>query len=109
MLDTLFDIFRVKTAAWFDEYLTGKRLTSASSVSRLACALACDDGTVFRRSKFGKPQARLSEPSIDTANDRTQNQRATLVDQYIAVLMLVFVDAGLLEVRFSRSVIRIVA
>jgi hypothetical protein len=29
MLDALFDIFGVKTAAWFDEFLTGKRLTSA--------------------------------------------------------------------------------
>ena len=54
--------------------------------------------SVFRRSKI--EDAKTSTDTSAEIKDKEKN-RANLLDHYLAFLLLVFVEAGLLEVRVS--------
>lgn len=73
VLDMFFDLLNIKTPAWYNAFISGRRLT------------------VYRKSR------QISGPNgSDTAIQR-QPEPLRLTDQYIALLLLIFTKAGLLE------------
>ncbi|KAI0304497.1 Rapamycin-insensitive companion of mTOR, N-term-domain-containing protein [Multifurca ochricompacta] len=71
VLDMFFELLNIKTPAWYNAFISGRRLT------------------VYRKSR------QVSEPNADV--QQRQPEPLRLTDQYIALLVLVFTRAGLLE------------
>ncbi|KAH8913427.1 hypothetical protein BT69DRAFT_1344593, partial [Atractiella rhizophila] len=76
-LDTLFDIFGVQPPDWYNSFLSGKRLT-----------LYRQRKPDFSDAQFQKRHQLPPDP---------QGDRVNLIDHYKSLLLLVFVDAGLIE------------
>ncbi|CAH7686350.1 Rapamycin-insensitive companion of mTOR, middle domain-domain-containing protein, partial [Phakopsora pachyrhizi] len=79
LLDALFEIFQVKTSTWYGTFMSGRRLTY-----------------------YQKPgqQFNFSNPPPNTGKDLPTEKvldRASLIDHYLAILLLVFFDVKLLE------------
>jgi rapamycin-insensitive companion of mTOR len=91
LLNLLFTIFKIKLPTWKDAFLDGKRLTGTSSTSSDVFFYA--DRTVYNRAQ---------EAISSTLNEETGEPEApdslNLIDQYVALLMATFIDAGLLDV-----------
>ncbi|CAJ0754406.1 3948_t:CDS:10 [Entrophospora sp. SA101] len=75
MLDMFFDIFRIKTPSWYNNFLTGKRIT------------------VFGNSMFEDKNRNESQPIISRTQDRHN-----LLEHHLVILLDIFIDCGLLEV-----------
>jgi rapamycin-insensitive companion of mTOR len=95
LLNLLFTIFKIKLPTWKDAFLDGKRLTG-----RLLNFSIC-------RSFAYKPvYNRAQEAVSSTLNEETGEVEApdslNLIDQYVALLMATFIDAGLLDVSLFR-------
>lgn len=74
ILDMFFELLNIKTPAWYKAFINGRRLT------------------VYRKS------GQASDPnSNDTDVQQRQPEPLRLTDQYIALLVLIFTNAGLLE------------
>lgn len=74
ILDMFFELLNIKTPAWYKAFISGRRLT------------------VYRKSR------QVSRPNgSDTAVQQRQPEPLRLTDQYIALLLLIFTKAGLLE------------
>ncbi|GAA6053956.1 hypothetical protein JCM3770_004640 [Rhodotorula araucariae] len=76
LLDMLFDVFNVKPPAWFASRADGTRPTFSS----------VRDTSSFRDGVAVAPQ-----------------QRTNLIDQFMAVLLLIFIEAGLIEALASLA------
>jgi len=91
LLNLLFTIFKIKLPTWKDAFLDGKRLTGRSLNFEIPVSLA--DKTVYNRAQ---------EAVSSTLNEETGEVEApdslNLIDQYVALLMATFIDAGLLDV-----------
>ncbi|RPB20737.1 hypothetical protein L211DRAFT_791659 [Terfezia boudieri ATCC MYA-4762] len=74
ILELLFDIFRIKSPSWSSSFLAGRRLTTYGRVANL------------------KSESRDS--STTKREDKTQSN---LVEHFTALLLAVFVEAGLLQ------------
>lgn len=93
-----FDLLNIKPPDWYQTFIDGRRLTSTSllPLSRAVtdpCPSPCD--SVYRRNPKEKKETKeTKEP------DATQKSQSTLkvTDQYIALLIRVFVAAGLIDV-----------
>jgi rapamycin-insensitive companion of mTOR len=92
-----FELLNIKTPSWYKAFINGRRLTGMSYHARnvkwhdvLHMTL-----TVYRKS---------GQASDLNANDADVQQRQPeplrLTDQYIALLVLIFTKAGLLEVGY---------
>ncbi|KAI0004603.1 Rapamycin-insensitive companion of mTOR, N-term-domain-containing protein [Russula compacta] len=74
ILDMFFELLNIKTPAWYKAFISGQRLT------------------VYRKS------GQASEPNDnDTEVQQRQPEPLRLTDQYIALLVLIFTKAGLME------------
>ncbi|KAI0252434.1 Rapamycin-insensitive companion of mTOR, N-term-domain-containing protein [Lactifluus subvellereus] len=74
ILDMFFELLNIKTPAWYNAFISGRRLT------------------VYRKSR------QASEPNgKDTEVQQRQPEPLRLTDQYIALLVLIFIRSGLLE------------
>lgn len=74
VLDMFFDLLNIKTPDWYNAFISGRRLT------------------VYRKSR------QVSQPNgSDTAVQQRQPEPLRLTDQYVALLLLIFTKAGLLE------------
>lgn len=71
-------MFRIKAPSWTSAFLDGRRLT------------------VYNRTY----EATKGEFPQDVADDDETPHRLNLVDNYIAFLLAVFIEAGLLEVGY---------
>ncbi|KAI8456406.1 Rapamycin-insensitive companion of mTOR, middle domain-containing protein [Phakopsora pachyrhizi] len=85
LLDALFEIFQVKTSTWYGTFMSGRRLTY-----------------------YQKPgqQFNFSNPPPNTGKDLPTEKvldRASLIDHYLAILLLVFFDVKLLEVLIEMT------
>jgi rapamycin-insensitive companion of mTOR len=78
-MDTFFEIFRIKTPDWFNPFVSGKRLT------------------LFRRPAVQE----ASSTSGSREGPSGMASRVNLVDHYLCLIMVVFVEIGLLEVRVA--------
>ncbi|WVQ95387.1 hypothetical protein IAU59_002484 [Kwoniella sp. CBS 9459] len=78
MRDALMNLFfaalRIKSPTWKDAFLDGKRLT------------------VYTRT-----QAATAQQLVDDGNDEEEAQGLTLVDHFVALLLSIFIEAGLVE------------
>ncbi|KAJ7600701.1 Rapamycin-insensitive companion of mTOR, N-term-domain-containing protein [Mycena floridula] len=73
ILDMFFDLLNIKTPAWYPAFISGRRLT------------------MYRRSRD------VTERHNEAESTERVQQSLKLTDQYIALLVLVFTHAGLLE------------
>lgn len=74
ILDMFFELLNIKTPAWYKAFINGRRLT------------------VYRKS------GQASDLNVnDTDVQQRQPEPLRLTDQYIALLVLIFTNAGLLE------------
>ncbi|KAG0139923.1 hypothetical protein CROQUDRAFT_111390 [Cronartium quercuum f. sp. fusiforme G11] len=77
LLDALFDIFQIKTSTWYTTFMAGKRLTYYQKPSQ----------------QFTPSHTQLpAKETLEKVSDRT-----TLVDHFLAIILLVFFDVNLLE------------
>lgn len=96
-----FDLLNIKPPDWYQTFIDGRRLTSKSRLSypnRLYVYLpSCN--SVYRRNPKEKKETKVTKEQ-----DTAQKQQSTLkvTDQYIALLIRVFVAAGLLDVSEQR-------
>lgn len=97
-----FDLLNIKPPDWYQTFIDGRRLTSVSQhfLSRLYETLTTFRMTVvYRKNPKEKKETKETKES-----DAAQKQQSTLkvTDQYIALLIRVFVAAGLLDVSTMR-------
>ncbi|KAH7098966.1 Rapamycin-insensitive companion of mTOR, N-term-domain-containing protein [Auriculariales sp. MPI-PUGE-AT-0066] len=75
VLDLFFDLLHIKLPEWHAAFINGRRLTM-----------------------YGRQKPLSSQPLDPTGDDSAQEVgRLNLIDQYIALLLLVFTQAGLVE------------
>jgi len=74
LLDLFFSAFRIKAPSWTSAFLDGRRLT------------------VYNRTHEASAQELLEVP-----DEEEVPQRLNIVDNYVAFLLAVFIEAGLLE------------
>jgi hypothetical protein len=82
-----FDLLNIKTSDWFKTFIDGKRLTSA--LISFVITVPSHSLAVYRKSR------QPAEKVVDTERPR---ETLKLTDQYLALLVLVLTDAGLLDV-----------
>ncbi|KAI0052718.1 hypothetical protein FA95DRAFT_1553382 [Auriscalpium vulgare] len=75
VLDMFFDLLNIKTSDWYQTFINGRRLT------------------MYHHSK----QAKEHDSGLDADIQQRQSEPLKLTDQYIALLILVFTKAGLLD------------
>jgi rapamycin-insensitive companion of mTOR len=90
ILDFFFDLFNIKTPKWYQPFIDGRRLSSTFLVSVTIRILFINRSLVYRRS--GVPIEK-NEPLPQRPGDAFKMR-----DQYIALMLLVFTKAGLLDV-----------
>ncbi|KAJ7212059.1 Rapamycin-insensitive companion of mTOR, N-term-domain-containing protein [Mycena pura] len=73
ILDMFFDLLNIKTPEWYQTFIDGRRLT------------------MYRKSREARERRFHTEPPEHT------HQTLKLTDQYLALLVLVFTNAGLLD------------
>ncbi|KAJ6256105.1 hypothetical protein Dda_9197 [Drechslerella dactyloides] len=73
VLELLFDIFRIKPPSWSSTFLAGRRLTTYGRVANM----------------------KVLEPTIPSVEDK---ERVNLVDHFVALLLAIFSESGLLDV-----------
>ena len=78
ILDMFFDLLNIKPPEWHQAFIDGRRLT------------------MYRKSRL------VSEPAKPTESPPRPQDSLKLTDQYIALLIVVFTSAGLIDVRPSR-------
>lgn len=76
LLDLFFSAFRIKAPSWTSAFLDGRRLT------------------VYNRAYEASAQMQ------DAVEDDDVGHRLSIVDNYVAFLLAVFIEAGLLEVSY---------
>ena len=90
-----FELLNIKTPAWYKAFISGRRLTGMSYRASVKWYVLYTTPTVYRKS------GQVSEPNAnDTDVQQRQPEPLRLTDQYIALLVLVFTKAGLLEVGY---------
>lgn len=89
-----FDLLNIKPPDWYQTFIDGRRLTSTFSLP-YSYSIQPPCNLVYRRNPKEK-----KEPKETKELDAGQKQQSTLkvTDQYIALLIRVFVAAGLLDV-----------
>jgi rapamycin-insensitive companion of mTOR len=90
-----FELLNIKTPAWYKAFISGRRLTGMSHHASAKWYVLHITSTVYRKS------GQVSEPNAnDTDVQQRQPEPLRLTDQYIALLVLIFTKAGLLEVGY---------
>lgn len=90
VLDMFFELLNIKTPEWFQSFIDGRRLTS-KYIYRLWNTLLTLVLIVYRRS-------RIAPESREKAVPERPHAALKLTDQYIALMVLVFTNTGLLDV-----------
>lgn len=90
ILDMFFELLNIKTPEWFQTFIDGRRLTS--QLLELFLTVDADDLAVYRKSHT------LPETKKETQATERPHETLKLTDQYIALLLLILVKAGLLDV-----------
>jgi rapamycin-insensitive companion of mTOR len=90
-----FELLNIKTPAWYKAFISGRRLTGMSHHASVKWYVLPMTPTVYRKS------GQVSESNTnDTDVQQRQPEPLRLTDQYIALLVLIFTKAGLLEVGY---------
>ena len=90
-----FELLNIKTPAWYKAFISGRRLTGMSHHASVKRYVLTRTPTVYRKS------GQVSESNAnDTDVQQRQPEPLRLTDQYIALLVLIFTKAGLLEVGY---------
>ncbi len=92
-----FELLNIKTPAWYRAFINGRRLTGMSHHAKNVkwYEVLHMNLTVYRKS------GHASELNAnDTDVQQRQPEPLRLTDQYIALLVLIFTKAGLLEVGY---------
>jgi hypothetical protein len=91
-----FEILNIKTPAWYKAFISGRRLTGMSYLAGVKWYVLYMTPTVYRKS------GHVSESNANDSDSQQQRQPEPLrlTDQYIALLVLIFTKAGLLEVGY---------
>jgi hypothetical protein len=90
-----FELLNIKTPAWYKAFISGRRLTGMSYHAGVKWYVLRRTPAVYRKS------GQVSEPNAnDTDAQQRQPEPLRLTDQYIALLVLIFTKAGLLEVGY---------
>lgn len=97
-MELLFDIFRIKSPSWSSSFLAGRRLTSRSISFASTNFLLINCTTAYGRVANLKPEA--TNPNSTKRDDKAQSN---LVEHFTALLLAVFVEAGLLQVSTSYT------
>lgn len=92
-MELLFDIFRIKSPSWSSSFLAGRRLTSRSISFISAKLLLINYITAYGR--VANLKSEVTNPDSAKRGDKAQSN---LVEHFTALLLAVFVEAGLLQV-----------
>jgi len=92
-----FDLLNIKTPEWYQTFIAGRRLTSKPPHPHGLLSLLKTSLKVYRRSR----QAPESQKQPETPERAPETLK--LIDQYIALLVLLFTNAGLLDVSSNIS------
>jgi rapamycin-insensitive companion of mTOR len=84
-----FNLLKIKTPEWYQSFISGRRLTSMIEANLINTQTELS--IVYRRS-------RGPETKRDEGITIRPSESFRLTDQYIALLIMVFTNAGLLEV-----------
>ena len=87
----LFEIFRITKPPWFQEYLAGRRVTSASALA------PTPDPAAFRKSKMVSAAEYMAVSDSQQSNESTPVVRGSLIDSFLGLVLVVFVDVGLMD------------
>lgn len=94
-----FDLLNIKTPEWYQTFIDGRRLTSSSTFPwHFTMCTEMAPSTVYRKSRGITNVDRQMDQDIPL--ERT-TQTLKLTDHYIALLVLIFTKAGLVDVRFG--------
>ena len=91
-----FDLLNIKTPAWYQTFIDGRRLTSAYTFIRVShpAHKFCE---VYRKSRDSPEEQ--EEP--DNTDKPVPFQTLKLTDQYLALLVIILTNAGLCQVRYT--------
>ncbi|KAF8918988.1 Rapamycin-insensitive companion of mTOR, N-term-domain-containing protein [Mucidula mucida] len=78
ILNMFFDLLKIKTPEWYQTFIDGRRLT------------------MYKKSRHSQ-DGRSAESKKEAEQSERLSQTLRLTDQYIALLVLVFTNAGLLD------------
>ena len=96
ILDMFFEVLNIKPVEWYRAFLDGRRLTSKFS---FCCAI----GLIKNLLVYGRQRTVPGEAS-ERIEANIESDRLTLVDQYLALVLAVLTEAGLLDVsRYAMS------
>ena len=90
-----FDLLNIKAPEWYKTFIDGRRLTSEYSI------MSWNSKSCFV--VYRKPR-NLPERIGENRSPARPPETLKLTDQYIALLILVFTNAGLLDVIMFHSV-----
>ncbi|CAG8523548.1 7861_t:CDS:10 [Ambispora leptoticha] len=84
MLDMLFNIFRIKPPKWYPNFLSGRRITLYGQPSP-------EEENNYNNNNYDYDE--VAPPSISS----NSNDRLNLLDHHLVILLVIFIDSGLLE------------
>lgn len=94
MLDLIFASLRIKNSAWMNAFLEGKRLTGEHSGISQPVA---DVGVVYNRVQQATSQLH------DGVVEEEPPEPLNIIDGFIAFLLAVLIESGLIEVSYQSS------
>jgi hypothetical protein len=90
ILDMFFEVLNIKPVEWYRAFLEGRRLTSG--FSSIVLSQSTENSAVYGR------QRNVPGEVSERIEDNVESDRLTLVDQYLALVLAVLTEAGLLDV-----------
>ena len=93
-MDMFFELFNIKPPEWHQAFLDGRRLTSEFHVLRVVF-IGLTRAIVYRRNRIKDAQKTGEGPP-------SKQEGLKLTDQFVALLILVFSDAGLVDVSIEH-------
>jgi large subunit ribosomal protein L17e len=87
-----FDLLNIKTPEWYQTFIDGRRLTSKRILLFSINPRPIAVHSVYRKT-------RDAHVRTETEPQERTHHTLKLTDQYIALMVLVFTNAGLLDVR----------
>ena len=100
VLDTLYEIFRVEPP----QGIRSRRNTSEDQICRRVCPRLTQAASVRKSADAVKTRARADSASRHKKQSE-ESSRLNVVEHYLALLLVVLVDAGLLEVLISARAV----
>jgi len=96
-----FDLLSIKTPAWYQTFIDGRRLTSMYIYIMSILRPAHSFPKVYRKSRDFLEQQ--EEGERDITDKSVPQQSLKLTDQYLALLVIILTNAGLCQVRYKTN------